>query len=77
MANEQQDRRTKGYLTMRSLLDYGMGAIYIMVGLGFIFARKTGLDFLVFTKDWMGKLLGAIFIIYGAWRFYRGYRKNY
>jgi cation transport ATPase len=77
MTNDQQDRRTKSYLTMRSLLDYGMGAIYIMVGLGFIFARQAGLEFLTFTNDWMGKLLGAIFIIYGGWRIYRGYRKNY
>jgi hypothetical protein len=72
-----QDRRNRSYAQMRSLLDYGMGAFYILVGTGFMLAKKMGYHFFDNQPLALTITLGAVFVIYGGWRIYRGYRKNY
>jgi len=75
MENETPDNRTKGYILMRTIMDYGMGVIILGVGVFFLVAPKFGFNFE------MGNLyrymFSGLFIIYGGWRFYRGYKKNY
>lgn len=65
---------------MKSLMDYGMGALILLVGLFFLFRGKLG-DFPLNARlgkpDLLEKFFGSISVIYGLWRIYRGYQKNY
>ena len=62
---------------MRSISDYGMGAFAILVGIGFLVHKRFGIDLKGMLPDWADSVFGGICILYGAWRVYRGYKKNY
>jgi uncharacterized membrane protein YqjE len=70
------DRKTKRYILMRSITDFGMGIIYLGVGILILFARQFH-----FASDFAASIPAKIFavlvIIYGAWRVYRGIKKKY
>lgn len=61
---------------MRSLLDYTMGILYLAAGSFLVFAEKFGfaLDNFDITFRYV---FGAICSIYGSWRIYRGFKKDY
>lgn len=65
---------------MKSLMDYGMGALILLVGLFFLFRARLG-DFPLNDRlgepDTLEKIFGGICLLYGGWRIYRGYQKNY
>lgn len=61
---------------MRSVVDYTMGVIYLAASYAFIFAEKIGLNMISFPKSFR-YVFGGICAVYGAWRIYRGYRKDY
>lgn len=75
MAIDQQDRRRKQYSLMRSILDYGMGGLILMFGFFFLFSDKLGFDFDM--EPFFKYFFSGLCIVYGAWRIYRGYQKNY
>jgi len=80
MLDRQKDKREKRYDNMRSVVDYTMGLIYLVVGLFLFFAEKLGVDL-----DGLYNLplngfriaFAALCIVYGSWRWYRGYKKHY
>jgi hypothetical protein len=76
MENEPLDRRAKSYSTMRSAMNYGMGAIYLLVGGFLLFPEKLGFEMDAFD-DTARYIFGGIIILYGVWRIYRGIRKEY
>jgi hypothetical protein len=69
------DRKAKNYILRRSLLDLGMGAIIIGFGLFFAFAQRFGISFDI-TPGFRYAFV-VLCIVYGAFRMYRGYKKNY
>ncbi len=69
------DRKAKNYIIRRSLLDYGMGAIIMGFGIFFAFADRFGIEFTI-TPAFRYAFVGLC-IIYGGFRMYRGYKKNY
>ena len=73
---DKMDSKTRRYLGMRSLMDFGMGIIYIGVGIFIFFAKKFHMvnDF---TEGVVGKVFACIAILYGVWRIYRGIKKDY
>ena len=75
MQNEAPDRRTKGYIMMRAILDIGMGALIAGFGIFFAIAPRLGFNFNV--DNFYRYSLSVLFLVYGGWRIYRGYRKNY
>jgi hypothetical protein len=75
MRGEPQDRKTKNYVLMRSIKDYGMGIVIFGFGLFLAFARKLGFEFSI--DPVLRYSFVAMFMVYGAWRMYRGYKKNY
>jgi hypothetical protein len=75
MRNEEQDKRTKGYTLMRSMMDFGMGILYIGVGVFLAFSEKFGFE-MNFDKTF-SYIFGGLCFLYGAWRIYRGIRKDY
>ncbi|MEO8860853.1 MAG: hypothetical protein ABI358_05485 [Ginsengibacter sp.] len=70
------DSKTKRYILMKSIMDLGMGFIYLGVGVIIIFAKQFHL-FNNFTESIAGKIFAVLVIIYGGWRVYRGIKKDY
>jgi hypothetical protein len=75
MQHDAPDRRTKGYMMMRAIMDYGMGFLIFMLGVFFIFSKQLGFNFEV--ESFYRYFFAGLCIVYGGWRAYRGYKKNY
>lgn len=65
---EQQQKRT---VRIRSFMDFTMGGLLVVAGTFLLIYKVGNLD------DINRKGLGGLFILYGIWRIYRGYKKNY
>jgi len=65
---EQQRKRTA---RIRSFMDFTMGGLLLVAGILLLIYEVGNLD------DINRKGLGILFALYGAWRIYRGYKKNY
>jgi len=78
MVEEYERKRRKQVAGMRSILDYGIGIAIIVFGL-FLFTRNMfELEFnQTFPPNSLDKLFGGLCVLYGSWRVYRGYKKNY
>ncbi len=77
MQEDFQDLERKKIEKTKSVLDWVRGIFFFIVGL-FFFAYGTG-DVKILNRA-PGKLdlaLGGLFIIYGIWRMYKGYKKDY
>ncbi|RYY68663.1 MAG: hypothetical protein EOO13_11685 [Chitinophagaceae bacterium] len=74
---DEQAERNKGYARMKSIMDYGMGVLWAAMGVFIAFIEKfnTGLESRF--GDTGMKLFGGVCIVYGLFRIYRGYKKNY
>jgi uncharacterized membrane protein YqjE len=70
------DQKTRRYILMRSITDFGMGLIYVGVGV-FILLAKQFHFYSDFTMSIPAKIVAVLAIIYGLWRIYRGVKKNY
>jgi len=74
---EQLSEREKGYIRMRSITNYGMGVFMILTGLFFMFPVKFTERFINQYDPVLIKIFAVICWLYGAFRIYRGYKKNY
>jgi hypothetical protein len=74
---EEPNERDKSYLRMRSIMDYGMGVLWLAMGVFMIFIRKFNAQLAEKYDDNTFKIFGAVCIIYGLFRIYRGYKKQY
>jgi hypothetical protein len=77
MIEEYEKKKRKEVSMMRSVMDYGMGVVFVLFGFFFLFHEKLNVRFRQFPSSWVDKLFGGICILYGVWRIYRGYKKNY
>jgi uncharacterized RmlC-like cupin family protein len=82
MALEEFDRqplseREKGIVRIKSISNYTMGAVLICAGMFFFFPTAKTEAFLNKYDSTLMKMMGIICWIYGAFRMYRGYKKNY
>jgi hypothetical protein len=75
MDDKFQQRKEKNYSLMRSVKDYGMGIVILCFGFFFAFSEKLGFNFSV--EPLLKYFFAGLCIIYGGWRIYRGYKKNY
>lgn len=74
---EQMSDREKGYLRMRSIMDYGMGLLWAGMGIFMFFIEKFRVDLAERFDPNTLKVFGAVCFIYGAFRIYRGFKKKY
>lgn len=73
--SDQQDVRRKNYELRRSIADYGWGTFIFCFGAFLLISHRFGIYFSI--EPFFLYCLSALFMIYGAWRLYRGYKKNY
>ena len=76
MASEYDDKKMRAYANRRALMDYGMGVLYLAAGGFLMFAKQLGSNVHVLPVPY-NYVLGGLLLIYGVFRFYRGYKKNY
>jgi threonine/homoserine/homoserine lactone efflux protein len=77
MHEEYQDEHRKKAAQMRSIMDFTMGGLLIIFGIYFLVYSRLGINFFNRKPSAIDYFLGALFLIYGIWRIYRGYKKNY
>jgi len=70
-----QDGKRHRYVLRRAILDYGMGIIICGFGIVFLLAPKLGLTLSI--DDLFRYIFAGLCLLYGAFRIYRGSRKNY
>lgn len=76
--NKELNERDKGIIQMRTITNYGMGAFMIIAGFFFMFPIKGYTASFVNQYDpVLIKIFAAVCWLYGAFRIYRGYKKNY
>ena len=74
---EPLSKRDKNLVQMRSLTNYVMGILLIGAGCLFMFPIDATREFLSKYDPALIKIFAGICWIYGAFRVYRGYKKNY
>lgn len=74
---EQLSERDKGTIRMRTITNYGMGVFMILTGIFFMFPVKLTQGFIDQYDPVLIKLFAVICWLYGSFRIYRGYKKNY
>jgi hypothetical protein len=78
MLEEYEKKRKKQVSSMWSIRDYAAGIVFVLLGVMFFFRGYFKLDLNErFPPNYMDKVFGVISALYGAWRIYRGYKKNY
>ncbi len=77
MVEEYERQRRKQVSRMRSIMDYVMGFIFFLFGIYFLVYEQLGLNIFARKPSSVDLFIGILFIAYGAWRMYRGYKKNY
>lgn len=77
MVEDYQEKHRKKVARMRSTMDYVMGALIIVIGFYFLLYEKLGINVFNRQPSAIDKVIGGVFIVYGAWRMYRGYKKDY
>jgi hypothetical protein len=75
--NEKLSDRDKGLVRMRSITNYVMGIMIIGAGIVFLFPPASMVERINQYDPAMIKLMAVVCFIYGAFRIYRGYSKNY
>jgi len=76
MENEFKEKRTKSYASMRSIVDFTMGFLYLAAAAFLFFAERFGFEMLNFDPMFR-YIFGGICALYGGWRIYRGFKKDY
>jgi hypothetical protein len=74
---EQISARDKGIIRMRTITNYGMGIFMILVGCFFMFPIRLTENYINQYDPVLIKVFAAVCWLYGAFRIYRGYKKNY
>lgn len=77
MFEDYEKRKRKQITFMRALLDYGMGVIFLLIGIFFLFSEKFNIKIGSDSTSGFEKFFGGMCLAYAAWRLYRGYKKNY
>lgn len=75
--NDPLTEREKGMIRMRSITNYGMGFFMVVVGFFFMFPTSYTHRYIDQYDPTLIKIFAVICWLYGGFRIYRGYKKNY
>ena len=74
---EELSQRDKRYIQMRSIMDFTMGLIFIAMSVFFFFIKNFNASLAQRYDDLTIKIFAGICFIYGIFRLWRAYKKNY
>lgn len=74
---EQLSDREKNIIRMRAITNYAMGVFFLAIGFFFMFPIRSTAGYISQYDPVLIKIFAAICWIYGLFRLYRGYKKNY
>lgn len=77
MVEDYEKQRRRQVSNMRSIMDYVMGFLFFCIGVYFLTYKQLGINVFRRQPSSVDYLIGILFILYGGWRMYRGYKKNY
>jgi uncharacterized membrane protein HdeD (DUF308 family) len=75
--DKELSKPERAMVRMKSLTNYVMGVLLIGCGLAVFFPPASIVGFIAKYDELAIKMLGGVCIIYGIFRVYRGYMKNY
>lgn len=76
--NDVYDKERRKQMTLRrAIADYSMGAIFFLLGVFFLVHKLLGIEFGTNRSTALDIVFGIMCVLYGGWRIYRGYKKNY
>ena len=70
-------KRERGIVLMRSIMDYGMGTLWLSMGIFLAFNNHFDTIYRERLDDPAFRIFGGVCVLYGLFRIYRGYKKNY
>lgn len=76
MLEEYEQKKETQQRSMRRIVDFGRGLVFIAVGSLFLFHDKLPLPVTDRIPGTMVKVIGGLFILYGCWRIYQGYARS-
>ncbi|HEU0109666.1 MAG TPA: hypothetical protein VFQ73_02265 [Flavisolibacter sp.] len=77
MLEDYQEKQRKKTIRLRSTMDMVMGGLIIFIGIYFLTYEKLGINVFRREPSSIDYFIGGLFILYGIWRVYRGYKKDY
>lgn len=77
MPEDFQEQQRKKVARVRAFMDYTMGILLLVFGIYFLCYDKLGINLFGRQPSSIDYLIGALFVLYGIWRIYRGYKKDY
>lgn len=75
MSTDFDEKRRKAYSGRRSVMDIGMGVVIAGFGVFFALAEKLGMK--LSGEPLLRYVFAGMCLLYGFFRIYRGYKKNY
>jgi FtsH-binding integral membrane protein len=81
MENSYRDKQRKSYNLMRTVYNITMGLIILGIGIVILvvmlYNNRLGLNFFESMDPWLIYAFSGLCIVYGAFRLYRGIKKDY
>ena len=77
MIEEYERKRRQQVSNTRSIMNYVMGFLFAVLGLYFGYIYFTRTELLGARASAKDLVVCLLFLGYGIWRIYRGYKKNY
>jgi uncharacterized membrane protein YdcZ (DUF606 family) len=76
MIQDYQEQRERQNARTRALMDLVMGVIVLGMGIVFLVYEQMGWKIFRGKPSALDKIAGVLFVLYGIWRLYRGYKKT-
>jgi hypothetical protein len=77
MESDYRDKQRKSYTTFRTVYDITISILLLGMAALMLFASKFKIDFLMMYDASFRYMFGGLCLLYGAFRLYRGLKKNY
>lgn len=74
---EELNEKNKGYVRMKSIMDFGMGLLWLGMGTFLLFNEYFNVRLNAMVDEPVMKVFGGVCMVYGLFRIYRGFKKNY
>lgn len=77
MNSDYKERQRKSYTIMRMIYDLTMAILLLGMAIVMLFAEKLNVDRFIVIDTSFRYMFGAICLLYGSFRLYRGIKKDY